>query len=390
MYIEYRRIYNIHVRDPSIQQTAPGLWIQSKAWDAFWILSSIWLLFGLLLATIANAEPIFITCCLTVGVLFSSFHTAGSLSTYFFSPQLAPYRRSQWFKFFLIPALISAITIGLVTIGVKYDLSIFAENTRNHFNTYILLATVYFSWNTWHCSFQHFGVFSIYRLRAGRDEPRFRAFDKYYCLFLTFVLVPLTWFDEQRHLGFIFQYFPPPSKGFFSGVIAIYLAIASFVLFTGVELLTRSPSPPRILYAATVALQPIMSFISFELYLLFFQLPHWITETGILSRVHINYAKKVGVTKNYFSSVWLCLLAFLALVVIYSMNKGSNFLGSWYRTGRFDYAVLDNGISDMNLILLQGSFLSFVFLHFYVETYLYRASDQVTRDGIIAHILSDR
>ena len=118
-------------------------WIQSPQYDlAFFILSP---LLGLL-AVLPN-EPNVLA--MVIGTMLGIPHYISTFTFYGWDEN-RPYHRARWLAFFLGPAVIILMFIGLVLFRIPY----------------IIQVTIY-CWNIFHVARQSCGLLSLYRHRAA-------------------------------------------------------------------------------------------------------------------------------------------------------------------------------------------------------------------------------
>ena len=138
-----------------------NVWLRSPAWDGFWIQSGLWLLIPVLgLADLPNAAQWLLIVAVLLLWLPHRFATAYNA---FCTPAYQHLIRVQWIRFCAAPIAIFAATF-LFVFGpesvVPWDLIARVQ----------ILATIFFLYNSYHFAAQHFGVLSIYRIRASQPQ----------------------------------------------------------------------------------------------------------------------------------------------------------------------------------------------------------------------------
>ncbi len=160
------------------------MWIRGPVWDGCFMLSALWLapIFWLLGRgherfedSGAAALYLALTVVLWIGHRFSSSYLAYCTSSY------RPLLTSQRARFVWVPLAIFAGVFALLLPGDDV-----LPGTRAQRVT--ALAIVDYALLTWHFASQHFGVLSLYRLRAG-GGARTRRVDRWFALGVGGVLV---------------------------------------------------------------------------------------------------------------------------------------------------------------------------------------------------------
>jgi hypothetical protein len=185
-------------RGPS-RRLSFGAWLESPAWDGFWMLSGLWLLAILLVAHATGHVPL-VPDLLTMGamVLLWGGHILSPLVASWTNRDLRRFMLDHRRRFVVVPL---AVLLGSVLLGALGDLGQWPDLPREVtalVNPRLFLFYLFVLWNTWHFAAQHFGVLSIYRRVSAQGPARTRYLDKAFCLGMTCVLLPLVWYAEGR------------------------------------------------------------------------------------------------------------------------------------------------------------------------------------------------
>jgi hypothetical protein len=269
---------------------ARGPWIHGRLWDAVWIQSALWLLpLAFLLSNGSgdlNDSP-FGVLVFALTALFWLAHRFGSTWLAYATTAYHPLVRAEPLRFVVVPI---AITAACFAIMLPADHALPLTRTER----VIVLATIDFVFVTWHFAAQHFGILSLYRLRAGRAGDRWtRRVDRLFTLGLGGALVVVV---EAITRTDLFQeiwvppwiakdWLPAVSEtlriGAMGSVLAITVAVLAF------EALASRTSLPRVLYVAGVALMVGGALWLGQPYLFVavWTVQHWLAATALTTRV---------------------------------------------------------------------------------------------------------
>lgn len=139
-----------------------SIWLRSAVWDSFWMLSGIWLLAPLVALSGMPAALKGLLIAATL-ILWLSHRFATTYNA-FCTPAYRHLVREQRTRFLAWPLMITLATFGFV----------FAPGwliPLDSWGKVQVLGTIFFLYNSYHFGIQHYGVLSIYRIRAGQDRP---------------------------------------------------------------------------------------------------------------------------------------------------------------------------------------------------------------------------
>ena len=160
-----------------------NVWLRSPLWDSVWILSGLWLIIPATL--LVQAPSVLLTVLLVGTALLWLSHRFATVYSSFFTPAYRPLLRSQKTRFVLLPVAILTATI-LFCLAPQ---SVFGLAPLHKLQ---ILGTIFFVVNTYHFGVQHYGVLSIYRIRAGQSSSdQFKQYECYFCIAVGGVLVAM-------------------------------------------------------------------------------------------------------------------------------------------------------------------------------------------------------
>lgn len=266
------------------------MWIHGRMWDIVWIQSALWLLPLALLLSHGHDDPGRSPLGLLIFVLTALFwlaHRFGSTWLAYATTAYRPLVRAEPWRFIIIPVAIVA-TCFAILLPADHALPLTRAERA------VALATIDFVFVTWHFAAQHFGILSLYRLRADRPADGWaRRLDRLYALGVGGALVVVAeaitrtdlfqelwippWLAEGWH--------PVAAETLRTGALVAVLALTCAML--AVEVRASRASVPRALYAVGVALmvggalwlrQPF-------LFVGVWAAQHWLAATALATRV---------------------------------------------------------------------------------------------------------
>lgn len=267
-----------------------GPWIHGRVWDVLWIQSALWLVpLAFLLANRfgdRDGSP-FDVLVFALTALFWLAHRFGSTWLAYATTAYQPLVRAERVRFVVVP-----IAIAIVCFAIMLPADDALPLTRTE--RVIALATIDFVFVTWHFAAQHFGILSLYRMRAGRSAHRWtRRVDRLFALGVGGALVVVVEAITQTDL---FQeiwvppwiaeaWLPAVSATLRIGAMVCVLAITIAVL--AFEAFASRMSVPRALYVVGVAMmvggalwvgQPYVFVAAWTA-------QHWLAATALTTRV---------------------------------------------------------------------------------------------------------
>lgn len=256
-------------------------------WDGFWVLSFLWLAPVALILTHGEAAPwqgrldgVYFA--LSIG--FWIGHRVSSTWMAYFTSAYRPLLETQRTRFVWVPL---GILVAVFAILLPPDDALPWTRTERVIGLTILDVLLV----TYHFAAQHYGLLSLYRVRAGQTRSRAaRRIDRLYALVVGGLLVLLaeivsgmvafqdlwidTWIDPTWVAGI--QETARTVLGSLVGVGALALVV--------LELKTRRPSVPRLLYAIGLAGMVYAAlYLHFFVFLVLWTAQHWLAATGLAS-----------------------------------------------------------------------------------------------------------
>jgi hypothetical protein len=267
-----------------------GPWIHGRLWDAVWIQSALWLVpLAFLLSNGSGdlADSRFDMLVFALTALFWLAHRFGSTWLAYATTAYHPLVRSEPLRFVVIPIAITVVCFAIM-LPAEHALPL----TRAE--RVIALGTIDFVFVTWHFAAQHFGILSLYRMRAGRSAHRWtRRVDRLFTLgvggALVVVVEAITRTDLFQEIWIppwiAKEWLPAVSEtlrlGVMTSVVAITIAVLVF------EVLASRVALPRVLYVVGVALMVGGALWLGQPYLFVgvWAAQHWLAATALTTRV---------------------------------------------------------------------------------------------------------
>lgn len=368
-------------------------WIHGGWWDAAWIQSALWLVpVALLLAGGAGdpADSPLGVLVFALTALFWLAHRFGSTWLAYATTAYQPLVRAEPVRFVAVPLAIAAACFGVL---LPADHALPLTRTER----VLLLATIDFALVTWHFAAQHFGILSLYRLRAGPGAHRWtRRVDRLFALGVGGAVVVVVeaitrtaLFQEIWVPPWIAQAWVPTVSGALrTGALAAVLTGTLAVLTF--EALVSRPSMPRVLYVVGVAamvggalwLQRPYLFVAV------WTAQHWLAATALTMRVAAAEPAHPGPgTRRALHAVnrrpWalLAVLATLSVLLLPVMEVEA--------VGREGVAFGERLFGAVAVALREGRWapalvaLGFAtgFLHYWLDRAVYRFSRPAVRQA---------
>ncbi len=283
------------------------VWLHSPAWDAFWMLPGLWFV-PLLLLWEEMPHVLHLTWIVAVILLWVA-HLVATTYTAFCMPVYRSLVREQRYRFLAWPALASLGTFSFL----------FAPATWVPFSLttkIIVLATVVFFVQHGHAALQHYGVLSIYRIRAGQSPfSRFKRYEKAFAWTVGtgFIAVGQFWrgadFVRDTFIYSVTDQFV--QQGLLTQSLPIVQAVAlptitllTLILLVG-ELKNGCPSLPKILYAIGMA---VMSALAFSMhpfaFFILWSVQHWMVSIGLAGHMAGNNGRGFLVSSSAWYRFW--------------------------------------------------------------------------------------
>ncbi len=271
-----------------MNSAAPSnLWLRSPLWDGFWILSGLWLLVPVLLSPVL-AETNQWMLVAAVYTLWLPHRFATAFNAYCL-PDYRNLIHAQWRRFFMLPAAIFVATF--VFVFLPEMLLPLPLTTRVQ-----VLATIFFVYNSYHFGVQHFGVLSIYRIRAAQpQDPQAKRYERWYCILVGAILVCVAQILAGAEVvRDSLMYEAVPLEWLHSAMtIARWIAVPVIVLLTVGLLLVEARNPrrsvPKMLYIFGVGTQGVLAyFLSPVPFLVLWGVQHWLVSVALTALISGN------------------------------------------------------------------------------------------------------
>jgi hypothetical protein len=263
-------------------------WIKSPAWDVVWVLNALWLAPLLLLLARGHddvrASPVDgLFFALSVPLWFG--HRVSSAWLAYATPAYRPLLATQRLRFVVAPFAIAVACFGLLmtpesVLRVPLTERVFWLGVLD----YLLVS--------YHFAAQHFGLLSLYRVRAGRASDAItRRLDRWFALVVGGGFVVLA--DAlSGSIAFQDRWIDPLLVTSGVDVFARTLRDAGFVfvviltaLMLRVELRSQRPSLPRVAYVLGVSAMVLFAFLARDpfLFIVLWSVQHWSAAMGLAS-----------------------------------------------------------------------------------------------------------
>ena len=261
-------------------------WIESPAWDLLWILNPLWLvpLVLLLARGYADARASLVDWlffALTVPLWLG--HRVSSAWLAYATPAYRPLLGAQRGRFVVAPL---AIALGCFAVLLAPASVLPMPVTERA----VWLAVLDYPFVSHHFAAQHFGLLSLYRLRAGRaSDAVTRRVDRWFALVVGggFVVLAVA---LAGSIAFQERWIDPLLGGFASEAIAhglraggIFVVETLTVLMLMVEVRAQRPSPQRVGYVLGVSGMVLLALLAHDpfLFLVVWSVQHWSAAMGL-------------------------------------------------------------------------------------------------------------
>ena len=361
-------------------------WLRSAAWDSFWMLSGIWLLGPLWFFRDAPAAQKSVLIVATL-VLWLSHRFATTYNA-FCTPAYRGLIREQRTRFLIWPMAIILATFGFV----------FAPSSMFPLSGWTkiqILGSIFFLYNSYHFGIQHYGVLSIYRIRASQDHTRWlKSYEKFFCVAVGTISVAIAQICQGAEVvQDSIVYNVVPRDAFSSAfsvlkvVAPILVSVLAAVFYVG-EFTSKRVSLPKVLYVAGLTLQGILAYFLEPIsFLLLWGVQHWLVSVALGAHMAQNDKGAIpdaslwyGFWDRFNKGFWptVCILAFVSAVL----------------TPFFQFAVHPEKLTKDPTIfsvllpvlantVLANIFIAFnfasVYIHFVMDRAVFRFSDPAVR-----------
>ena len=365
-------------------------WVRSAGWDLAWLQSALWLApLAWLLAqghddpTESPLDALFFT----LTALFWIGHRLGSAWLAYATTAYRPLLAAQPVRFVIAPLGIAIACAAILLPGDEALPFTRAERV-------VALVLVDYLFLTWHFAAQHFGVLSLYRVRAGRAASVWtRRADLLFALGVGGALVVLAEAVGEMNvfrgewLAWLDRGFIEAGADWLRAGAAALVAVAMLAMFV-LEARSPRPSLPRLLYAIGVAAMVTCALYTARpfLFVVMWAAQHWLVATALATRVACaepapRGARLRGALHAVNRRPWalLLVLAALSTLLMPVMEvESASAEGVAYGERLFGAFAVALRESDWLPALLALGFAS-GFLHYWLDRAVYRISDPRVR-----------
>lgn len=364
----------------------PNVWLRSAAWDGVWMLSGIWLLAPL---AMFSSTPSALQSLLIVATLILWLsHRFATTYNAFCTPAYRHLVREQRTRFLLWPLMMTLATFGFV----------FAPHglvALDRWGKIQVLGTVFFLYNSYHFGIQHYGVLSIYRIRASQGHTGWlKRYERFFAIAVGTVLVAIA---QICHGAEVVQdsiiYDIVPREAFMSAfgilrvVVPVVVLILAVVFYVG-EFRSKPASLPKILYVAGLTLQGALAYFLDPLsFLILWGVQHWLVSVALGARMAQNDTSEVPMdsrwyrfwnrfNKGFWPTVFVLCLASMTLTPLFQFAVHPEKLVKEAGSFSFLSSMLAN--AALSNLFMAMNFVS-VYVHFVMDRAIFRFSDPAVR-----------
>lgn len=366
-------------------------WVHSLAWDVIWLQSALWLVPLALLLAHRYADPAGSPLDILyfgLTALFWIGHRIGSTWLAYATTAYRPLLRADPVRFVIVPLAITAACFATLLPGDEALPFTRAERV-------VALVILDYALVTYHFAAQHFGVLTLYRIRAGRAGAGWaRRVDRLFALGVGGALVMLADAVGQTNV-FQGEWLNPwLDREWLAGAAGVLragaagLVMALTLALFAMEARASRPSLPRVLYAAGVAGMVAGALYTDQpfLFVVIWTSQHWLAATALATRVaHAEPAPQASPLRRALHAVnrrpWALLLMLSLLSVLLLPVMEVEALGpedTHYGDRIFGFIAVQLRESDWVPALLALGFAT-GFLHYWLDRAVYRLSDTAVR-----------
>lgn len=259
---------------------AQQMWLRNGAWDTFFIMGGLWLLPVIALFSVVPDHFLFLSLALT-GVLWLS-HRVATFWTVFCTPSYRALIAAEPARFITVPALV-------LLLSVAFAVSSYPASPLLRLQ---IMGTIFMIFNTYHFGIQHFGVLTIYRIKAGQQLANSaRDRERLVCLLLGGVLVLIGQLlhgaDVVRES--LFASAVPGGETSALRALGIISALLAGAWTIRDEWTAQPCSAPKLVYKAALTIQAVAAFVLPALpFLVLWAVQHWLVSVGLALQMTSN------------------------------------------------------------------------------------------------------
>ncbi len=381
--------------DQAVKPQSP--WLCSAVWDGFWMLSGIWLLVPLF--AFAHTPHAVQGMLIAATLLLWLSHRFATTYNAFCTPAYRNLIHENRMRFLAWPLSAILATFAFV----------FAPNILLPLDTWgrvQALGTIFFLYNSYHFGVQHYGVLSIYRVRAGQGHSGWlKRYEKIFCVVVGTILVAIA---QARHGAEVVYdsivYHVWPREFFMSTfsalqVIAPLLVVVLATVFYMGESRGKPLSWPKIFYVTGLALQGMLAYFLKPIsFLVLWGVQHWLVSVALGAHMAQNDTSAVPATsrwygfwdrynKGFWPTVFVLCLASVVLTPLFQFAVHPEKLGGEARLFSFLSPLLVNTLFS-NLFIAMN--FSSVYVHFIMDRAVFRFSDPAIRKVSVPLLFAQR
>jgi len=365
-------------------------WVRSAAWDLLWLQSALWLAPLAVLLALGSENPTESPLDALFFVLTALFwigHRIGSAWLAYATTAYRPLLSAQPVRFVVAPIGIAAACFLILLPGDSAFPLTRAERV-------VAMVLIDYLFVTHHFAAQHFGMLSLYRMRAGRAASAWtRRVDRLFALGVGGALVVLAEAVGELNvfqgewLAWLDRSWLESSAGWLRAVAGTLVATSTVALLV-LETRAAQPSVPRMLYAGGVAAMVACALFSERpfLFVVMWAAQHWLGATALAMRVaHAEPAPQGSRLRSALHAVncrpWalLMVLGLLSVLLMPVMEvEAASAEGVAYGERLFGALAVTLRESDWLPALLAMGFAT-GFLHYWLDRAVYRMSDPAVR-----------
>lgn len=341
-------------------------WLRSASWDSLWIMSGLWLVpLGALFYNSPYSETFFYVLLLATPII-GGLHSFLPLIATFSSPGFAERMRPQKSRI---------IKMSAAVIVVSFALSV-AGGMMNRPEMWLILGYGYLLWNTWHFAAQNFGVLSLYRSTNEQNSVLERKIDKFYCVTMGCVIMPIVWFCVEARWGPFLKMFPTWIPVQALSIATVAVASAMTVAYIVYELRKENRSYQKIAYVLSIGIQPFAAvWAYYPLHFLAYSIPHWMVEIGITGTIQTKEAQR---STRMLPLVNMGVILGLSLALIYFLEmpliEDGYVLTWWEQLANYEVPI-ETFYSQFTIpALISFLVVPRSFFHFYISRQVFKST----------------
>lgn len=376
-----------------LRDARPHPWLRGPAWDLVCPLSALWLVPLVLVLSAGPRDPadgpldalyFALTALLWLG------HRVASTWLAYFTTAYGPVRRAERLRFAVAPIVIAVVCCAaMLAPDAALPWTRMQRVTAFVIVDYLLI--------TYHFASQHFGVLSLYRVRAGGGSRGLRRLDRAYALIVGGALVVVA----ELVAGTIFRidvwvdpWLDPAWVASAAGTLRAAGTAAAAAAAVGmliVEAWAAHPSLPRAAYVVGLAAMVTVAFYARTpfVFLVLWSAQHWVVAVGLTTlvargepppdRSHRIARAVHAVNSRPWAVLLLLAAASVALLPVLEV-EGADDDGALYAHRLFGQFA--TGLRTSSWVPALVAFgLTTAFLHYWLDRAVYRLSDRRVRDA---------